>query len=204
MSNTPKFSGPARRLLINFVRTKGNHGHGRLVSQAVASLNAIFRSHRTVLLDEAIQFEYNEELSFDDEYITDWKIVEGIGSVDYRGGDMFNQTFEKRNIGRINFFGIRFYDCDIDDFSYYGFFNRCNFESCRIKRIHTSDLSKFAFSNCEFSGTEIVFDQVMPDLRDAKNGFMQDLPPIAVGNTGPHIPWETVLRAYDEEGSKED
>ncbi|MBZ9852814.1 hypothetical protein LB566_03325 [Mesorhizobium sp. CA13] len=202
-ADTPKFKDPSRRLLLEFIRTYGHKDHsGRLVQQAIAGLNAGFRKH-SALLNESIHFEMDEKLAaVHEDYYANWHMVEGVARVMYSGGLMVGQRIAK-GCGSVAFSYVQFSGCIIEDFSSCAW-DRCRFTNCEFGRIHTDDLAEHLFENCNFSQTQIVFNQAMPDLRKGDNFYLASFPPIAVANTGPNAVWNDVLLLFDEIGMIED
>ncbi|MER8556120.1 hypothetical protein NKH37_28870 [Mesorhizobium sp. M1217] len=204
IAGSDKFTDPARKLLIDFVRANGSEAHGgRLIKQAISGINAGFAKERT-FIDDRLYFEMNDEIAMrHDEYETNWRIVEGIFTVSYIGGNMDEQRIIRDNIGDANFSHVRFGECIFDNF-YAMSFNKCRFGGCTFGRIRTSELDGLDVSDCNFSGASIVFDQGMPDLRKGKNFFLSGTPPVAVGNTGPTVKWNEVLLEFAEIGTIDD
>ncbi|MER9579247.1 hypothetical protein NKI78_27070 [Mesorhizobium sp. M0400] len=204
IAGSDKFTDPARKLLIDFVRANGHETHsGRLTKQAISGVNSGFAKEKT-FIDDHLYFEINEdtEMRYDD-YATNWRVIEGVFSVRYQGGNMDEQRIIRENMGDANFSHVRFGECFFDVF-YAMSFNKCRFSSCTFGRIHTSEVVDLDLRDCNFSGANIVFDRGMPDLREGENFYLAGNPPIAVGNTGPSVVWKDVLLEFAEMGSIED
>ncbi|RWC29827.1 MAG: hypothetical protein EOS70_23350 [Mesorhizobium sp.] len=203
-ADSPKFADPSRRLLLDFIAQRGSKSHGSsVVRQAVRALNASFRKN-SIYLHEAAYFEMDDELdAMNDDYVTDWLILDGISRIQYRGGVMKDQRLLRKNIATAEFYHVELRRCQIE-FLDMAYFNKCKFVDCTFGRVHVSELVNYEFEDCDFSNTEIYFDESMPDMRKTGSFYLDNSPPAAIGNTGQRVDWEDVFLVVDEVGTSND
>ncbi len=199
-SQSAMFNEPSKRLLLDFVMTKGAHGHGwRPIKQAIAAINAAFQSNGQPA-DVYPGFDEDDELAAtDDQYNTDWEIVRGVTSCVYRGGWFNNKTLNM--IPRETIFrGVTFSKCHfIDNLGAIDLSN-CYFENCSFRALSSRHLEEHTFSNCNFSGAKIDVNDSTPDMRSGKNFYLSSNPPNFIDNPGPPIRLDRTFLAYDELG----
>ncbi|WP_273794220.1 hypothetical protein [Brucella intermedia] len=196
LANNVRLATAAQSLLLDYVVQNGSTTHSQPnVRRAAKALTYAYLA-KGLVLNENAHFEIDyKSVATRDDYATDWIVIYGVSSVTYDHGDVNSQEIFASK--EVTFNRVTFNSCTFKDLSNVNII-KCKFYQCKIERVHTSLLRDNHFSQCDFSGSKIVFDEPMPNMQEGRNFIYEYDKPIADGNTGKPIAWKSVFLEFDE------
>ncbi|TPK38681.1 hypothetical protein [Mesorhizobium sp. B2-5-3] len=174
VATAPKspFAVEAMNLIADFIDERGKTSHSDTgVQLAITALEKAWRA-TNLIAERELGFEM---ATIDDgtPKITNWRIVRGAISASYDEG-----TFRRANNITEQDASIYFLECRFisSTLRVDGNFFKCKFNLCRINSI--DHVTSHEFVKCDFSGA-LISSSVVPDLREGRNWFDPENPPIA-------------------------
>ncbi len=162
-----KFVEPARQLLADYVQTNGHRNHhDMLVQQAIGALNTSFEIN-PIFSKRILRFGEDAYAEGEKTY---WQKISGVNSVSYRNGEFVLSHIEKRQRGIYLFRDVKFEACQIDECAGPYFVN-CTFSRCTFDRIGLGMFGYNKFSDCNFSGTTIVYEGITSSVSIPHSNF---------------------------------